>query len=128
MNINLPQPLIESADFLGRSALPFALLAIGAGLSFGSIFEKKLAIIFSSVSKLILFPLMCWGLCSILNVEADLAKIAIIFSAVPTAVSSYILAKQMGGDAEGMAQIITFQILLAAFTLPVFLLIAQQYQ
>jgi len=127
LEIKLPAPLIDTADFLGRSALPFALLAVGAGLKFNSIFENKIAILLSSTAKLIVFPLMCWGLCVLLNVEADFAKIAIIFSAVPTAISSYILARQMGGDAEGMAQIISFQILLAAFTLPVFLLITQQY-
>jgi len=46
---------------------------------------------------------------------------------MPTTVSSYILAKQMGGDAEGMAQIITFQTKLAAFTLAIALIIVQQY-
>jgi len=60
-------------------------------------------------------------------VDSDLGKIAIIFSAMPTAVSSFILAKQLGGDTEAMAQIITIQTLLAALSIPLFLLIAQQY-
>lgn len=125
--INLPRSLIETADFLGKSALPFALLAVGAGLKFGTIFKNKLAISLTSFSKLILTPLLSWGLCILIGVNSDLAKIVIVFSAMPTAVSSYVLARQMGGDAEGMAQIITFQTIMAAFTLPVFLLIAQQF-
>lgn len=127
LDIKLANPLINTADFLGRSALPFALLAVGAGLKFGSIFEKKLAISLSSFAKLVLTPLLSWGLCVIFDASPDLTKVAIIFSAVPTAVSSYILAKQMGGDADAMAQIITIQTLLAAITIPIFLLIAQQY-
>ncbi len=127
LNIRLPRPLIETADFLGRSALPFALLAVGAGLKFGSIFQKKLAISLSSFSKLILTPLLSWSLCLLLGIETDIAKVAIIFSAMPTAVSSYILARQLGGDAEGMAQIITFQTMMSAITIPLFLLVAQQY-
>ena len=127
LGIKPANALVNTAEFLGRSALPFALLSVGAGLKFGSLFEKKLAIVLSSFAKLIFTPLVSWGLCVLLNVDSDLTKTAIIFSAMPTAVSSYILAKQMGGDADGMAQIVTVQTILAAFTIPVFLLIAQNY-
>lgn len=127
LNIKLPQPIIGTAEFLGRSALPFSLLAVGAGLKFNSVLQNKLALSLSSITRLILTPLLCWMLCLALKVEPDIAKVAIIFCAMPTAVSSYILAKQMGGDADGMAQIITFQTTLAAFTLPIFLIIVQQY-
>lgn len=127
LKLRMPQPLIETAEFLGRSALPFTLLAVGAGLKLKSVFHQKSVIIFTSFTKLILTPSICFGLCVLLDVEADIAKSAIIFCAVPTAVSSFILAKQMGGDADGMARIITFQTISAALTLPFFLLLAQQY-
>jgi len=123
LGIRLHQALLDTADFLGRSALPFALLAVGAGLKFNSIFQKKFAILLSSFAKLLLTPLVTWLLCQLLGVESDVAKIAIIFSAMPTAVSSYILARQMGGDAETMAQIITFQTVMSALTLPIFLIL-----
>ncbi len=125
--LKLPDPLLNTADFLGRSALPFGLLAVGAGLKFGSFFDNKLAILLSSMGKLVVTPALTYALCIMLNIETDIAKVVIIFSAMPTAISSYILAKQMGGDADGMAQIITFQIIAAALTLPVILLIAQSY-
>lgn len=127
LGLKLPEPFMNTADFLGRSALPFALLAVGAGLSFGSIFDKKLAILLSSIGKLVIAPVLTYALCRWLNIETDLAKVVIITSAMPTAISSYILAKQLGGDAEGMAQIITFQIIAAALTLPVVLLVLQRY-
>jgi len=63
LEIKIAKPLVNTADFLGRSALPFALLAVGAGLKFGSILEKKLAIVLSSFAKLILTPLLSWSLC-----------------------------------------------------------------
>jgi predicted permease len=127
LGVKLPQSIINTAEFLGRSALPFALLAVGAGLTFKSILQQKIALTLSSMMRLVLTPLLCWMLCLLLNIEADIAKIAIIFCAMPTAVSSYILARQMGGDAKTMAQIITFQTTFAAITLPLFLIIAQQY-
>jgi len=125
LKIELPLSLVNAADFLGRSALPFALLAVGAGLKFGSIFDNKLAISISSFGGLVVAPAISWGLCTIMGIEADLTKVVIIFSAMPTAVSSYILAKHMGGDADGMAQIITFQTVAAAFTLPIILFLLQ---
>lgn len=127
LSIKLPQSLMETINFLGRSALPFALISVGASLKFGTILNNKLAILLSSTTKLIITPLLIWGLCILLGIDAAFAKVAIIYGAMPTAVSAYILAKQMGGDAEGMAQIITFQIVAAIFTLPIFLLISQQY-
>ena len=125
--IKLPLSLLDTADFLGKSALPLALLAVGSGLKLGSIFHNKIAIILSSVAKLLVLPILAWGACILFQIDTETAKIALLYSAVPTATSSFILARQMGGDAETMAQLITFQTLLAAFTLPIFLAIAQSY-
>ncbi len=41
---------------------------------------------------------------------------------MPTASASYILARQMGGDAPLMAEIVTLQTLAAMLTMPVILL------
>jgi len=48
--------------------------------------------------------------------------VALIAATVPTAAASYILARQMGGDAPLMAEIITLQTVLAMITMPVILL------
>ena len=40
-------------------------------------------------------------------------------AAVPTSPSAYVLARQMGGDAPLLAQIITLQTILAAITMPI---------
>ena len=42
-------------------------------------------------------------------------------ASVPASSNSYVLARQMGGDAPLMAQILTFQTALAAVTMPVVL-------
>jgi len=45
--------------------------------------------------------------------------VVVLCTAVPTASGSYVLARQMGGDAPLMAEILTVQTLLAMLTLPV---------
>ena len=100
-------------------------IAVGAGLKLGDIFQNKVAIVLSSTIKLLGLPLIIWGVCAFLEINTDTAKMAILFGAMPTATSAYILAKKMGGDANAMAQIITFQTLMAALTLPFFLAVVQ---
>ncbi|WP_286132835.1 hypothetical protein [Labrenzia sp. DG1229] len=47
----------------------------------------------------------------------------IIASSVPCASNSYLLARQMGGDAKLMAEIVTLQTLSATVTIPLALLV-----
>ena len=39
-------------------------------------------------------------------------------ASVPTSSAAYVLAKQMGGDAQLMAELITLQTLVASMTMP----------
>jgi predicted permease len=50
--------------------------------------------------------------------------IVAICAAVPTSPSAYVMARQMGGDAPLLAQIITLQTILAAVTMPIAIALA----
>ena len=54
-----------------------------------------------------------------LQITGSNLAVVTVCSAVPTASSAYVLARQMGGDAPLLAQIITLQTILAAITMPV---------
>jgi hypothetical protein len=60
----------------------------------------------------------------LLGIQGLPLVVAVLAGAVPTAASSYILARQMGGDAPLMANLITAQILLAIVTLPAMMWLA----
>ena len=49
--------------------------------------------------------------------------VVVLFAALPTATSAYILARQMGGDSTLMAQVVAATTLVSAATIPVILLI-----
>jgi predicted permease len=53
--------------------------------------------------------------------DGTMVQAAILLAALPTATSSYILARQLGGDAPLMAAIISGQTLLGMVTLPLLL-------
>ena len=75
----------------------------------------------SSMAKLVGFPLLTAGLALLLGLEGMMVQVAILLAALPTATSSYILARQLGGDAPLMAGIISGQTLLAMVTIPLLL-------
>lgn len=97
---------------LGNAAITLGLISIGAGLSFKTIKTLKSDFYFSSFFKLALFPIFTFALCKLFGLDPFFTSICILFSAMPTATSSYILAKQLGGDTNLMSVIITLQTLI----------------
>ena len=67
--------------------------------------------------------LLAFGFASLFGVTGPALVVVIIASSVPCASNSYLLARQMGGDAKLMAEIITLQTLAATLTIPLALLL-----
>ena len=103
---------------LGKSALPMALLSVGAALRLGDLRSSADMIAFTSVVQFIAKPIAALLVGQWLGLEGLTAIVVVIFMAVPTAPSAYVLARQLGGNHQAMASIITVQTLLAFFTLP----------
>lgn len=117
----LPAVAIDVLKQLGQMALPTGLLAVGAGLNLAALRGLHAPFFWSSALKLLVVPLLAWGIAFVLGLGAMASSILIVFAALPTAPSAYILARQLGGNAELMAGMITGQTLLALFTLPLVL-------
>lgn len=119
--IGLPGWSGEAIGLLGDAALPLGLVAVGVALRPQALWHGGKAFWVSSILKLIVTPLVVGGLAWICGLEGVDRDVVLLFAALPTATSAYILARQLGGDAELMAAIITGQTLLAMLTLPLLL-------
>jgi malonate transporter len=119
LHIPLPRIWHEVADALGRSSLAIGLLVTGAGLHLAGIFRPSLAVSVAVFLKLVLMPILTVALALWFGVSGSNLAVVAACSAVPTASSAYVLARQMGGDAPLLAQIITLQTILAALTMPI---------
>jgi predicted permease len=119
--IHLPLPKIwhEVADALGRSSLAIGLLVSGAGLQLKGLFRPSVSATLGVGFKLVLMPVLALVLADWFGLSGDSLAIVAICAAVPTSPSAYVLARQMGGDAPLLAQIITLQTILAAITMPI---------
>jgi malonate transporter len=105
-------------EILGRPALTLGLLCVGAGLDLGRLGRNPPAVIAASALKLVVMPVATWGFCRLFGVEGVSAATAMLFTAAPISASSYVLARQLGGDAPLMAGLITLSTILAAITMP----------
>ncbi len=114
----MPGVLASWIDIMGRAALAAGLLCVGAGLEIERLHRPRPALQISLVLKLLLMPVFCllwakyWGL------EGVALAVAMLSASVPTASGSYLLARQLGGDAPLMAEILTVQTLVAMLTMP----------
>jgi len=106
---------------LSDLALPLGLMTVGAGLQLKALRGTSLPFLVSSGLKLIGFPLMTAALALALGLSGTLVQASILLATLPTATSSYILARQLGGDAPLMAAIVSGQTLLAVITIPLIL-------
>ncbi|OHZ02924.1 AEC family transporter [Salinicola sp. MIT1003] len=119
--IGLPGWSFEAIELLGDAALPLGLVAVGVALRPQALWHSGKAFWLSSALKLLVTPMIVLTLAWMVGLHGADRDIALLFAALPTATSAYILARQLGGDAELMAAVITGQTLLAMATLPLLL-------
>ena len=117
-----PDMVLETAELLGRGALPALLLAVGAGVKFTSqIKSSLLPLSLGLFAKMFVFPALLVGTALLLGLSGLTLQIIAIFGVMPTAVSSYALARELGGNDELMAEIISFQTFLSLPTMMIWL-------
>lgn len=124
--IGLPGPVYPVFDMLGSGALGVGLLVVGAGLEFGKVREHRVQVAFGTTVRLLGMPLLMFAGGWLFGIEGMPLTVAVLAGAVPTASSSYVLARQMGGDATLMANLITVQVIASMITLPMMIWISQQ--
>jgi len=111
----------DTAALVGRAALPLILLSIGAGLDFSAMREKPGLLSLAVVMKLAVAPALFLGLGHALGVTGLPLVILTAVGATPGAAASYVLARELGGDARLTAGHVTATTLLAALTLPLWI-------
>jgi malonate transporter and related proteins len=120
----IPTPVGSAIDMIGRAALAAGLLVVGAGLDLRQLAKPRLPHFVSIGLKLLVLPGVVFACATLLGVSGTPLMVTMIAATVPTAAASYILARQMGGDAALMAEILTLQTVLAMLTMPAILLMA----
>lgn len=122
--LELPVMALQVLDMIGRGALGLALLTVGAGLRVGDAISAWPPVAAAVVLKLLAMPLLIAGTLTLMGVTGQAFAVAMLCAAVPTGSGAYVLARQMGGDAPMVANMLTLQVIAAALTIPLVLWLA----
>lgn len=117
INIEVPLVINKILSIISAAALPMGLLSVGFGLVIKEINSAKKEIFVTNIGKFILKPVIMYITGVFLGLDSYLLTILIIFAVLPTAPSSFVLARQLKGDVNLMSSIITVETLLSIGTI-----------
>lgn len=126
LGLQLPQFASLALGRLGQASLALGLICVGAGLSLAGAATHRLLLGWFSAGKLLVFPAVALLLAWLLGLPQEQAQIAIVFAALPTATSAYVLATRMGFDGAPVSFLITAQTAASMLTLPAWVALASR--
>jgi len=92
--------LAGTLEILSDFALPGALLALGAQLRLGHWGTLWRLVSGAAAAKLVLQPALGWWCLTMLGLPAGAVAVGVLLLAAPTAVASYPVAAELGGDID----------------------------
>jgi malonate transporter len=116
--------------FLGRLAdasIALGLITVGAALRLDNVPGVRLFSLWLLAIKLLALPLIALGVGAWLGLSGLNYQVVVLFAALPTASSAYILAMRMGGDGRSVAWLISATTLLSMITLPLWAALVAGY-
>ena len=112
-------PVAITLNLLGAAAMPIAIVCAGSGLDFRAVRAARVKVGAASFMKLIVAPAVMWGAAMLVGANPIAAAVAAGVGSTPTAAAGYTLSREMGGDSQLMAAIITATTLLSFITMPI---------
>ncbi|MCY1325670.1 auxin efflux carrier [compost metagenome] len=104
-------------NLLAAASLPLGLLCVGAALRPQELRAEVSAMGWNCAVRLLGMPLLAFAIARWLQLPATESTVLVLFFALPTAPTAYVLTRQLGGDSGLMAGIITLQTLLSGASL-----------
>ena len=106
-------------DYLANATIPLIMLALGLSLDFGNVGDNLSDSIVVAIIKLIMAPLIIFGLLVLLNIRGLVFDVAILEAGMSTAGNALVLAIAYDLDKDLMGSIIFTNVVLSVATLTV---------
>ncbi|MFC7517264.1 AEC family transporter [Herbaspirillum sp. GCM10030257] len=119
--LQIPEIVGATLSRMANASIAVGLIAVGAGLRLSGLREAKGMALYFTAVKLLALPAIALMLGRWMNLPALQLQIVVMFAALPTASSAYVLAARMGGNGPFVAFLISGGTVLSAFTLPIWL-------
>lgn len=116
--LSLPELLVPTLTRIGNGALALGLMAAGAGMQLGAMRTDKTLSAALLTLKHLGLPLLALLMSRLWQLDALATQVLLMFAAVPTATSCYVLAARMGYNGAYVAGLVTASTLLGMLSLP----------
>ena len=113
----IPAPVAAYLNILAAALTPCALFAIGLGLSVDGLRSNLKASFALATVKLVVMPLIVYGLCVVTGLNPLYTVAAVICAAVPTAKTVYVLAHEHKVEEKLVAATVSVTTMLSVATL-----------
>lgn len=100
----LPLSLDRGIELLGNAAIPVMLLSLGIQMRRGWVWEIGPAALRASIVRLAMGPFVAYAVAKVLELEALDTNVLVLSAAMPTAVTMFVVAVEVGGDYQGLAR------------------------
>ncbi len=117
LNIRLPVILSKAVANIAGTATPIALLVVGANFEGRKALSKLKPTLIASLLKLLVIPAVFFPFAVMLGFRGSELVAILVMLGSPTTVTCYIMAKNMGNDAELSASAVVMATLLSSVTL-----------
>lgn len=114
----LPETVFQTVEIIGRAAIGVVLLTVGAGMGLARLLKKSPLMWLGAILRLGLCPGLFILLAYLSELSPTQMLAGVLVLAVPAAPNGYIVAKQMGGDADLYADVLIWQTVLSMLLLP----------
>lgn len=128
LQLTIPAFAQQSGQYLAQLTLPLALICIGGSLNWQSFHRNHLDVILATAFKLLLMPIIGLSIAYQFNFSADELGLLYLMLSAPTAVSSYIMAKQMTRHGAMAAEIIALTTAMSTFVITAGLVLLKSMQ
>ena len=119
MGFTAPAPIQAFMGRLADASIALGLLTVGAALRFQMASQREMTTAIGiCLIKLLAMPCLAVFLAQQFGLQGLHYAMAVVFTALPTASSAYILAMRMGGDGPSVARLVSMSTIGAMFTLP----------
>jgi malonate transporter and related proteins len=121
LGFSVPVWAQDSVNRIGQAALALGLMAAGAGLQLGRVFDSTSKRIVGAgvlTVRHLAMPLVAWCMVRAFGLNPVQATVLLAYSALPTASSCYVLAARMGYEGGFVSGLVTLSTLLGLASLP----------
>ncbi len=127
LKLDLPYAIEKTVVDVGKVATPLALIALGGGFEFSKVKGDMKQLMVTVAGRLVISPLFMVTAAILFGFRDEILVPILLMSGAPTAVSSYTMAQQMGGDGELAGEIVVFTTGISIVTIFLWVFVLKQF-